>query len=297
MKKLPQRSANWVFALALTLSVLVATALLVITLSPHCQAKGAAVGSNANNPDKSRVNQQNSTDDTQIGRERLTSRVEALFELSTKTFQGASVGTGWPVTSGHVVTSNHVVSGRHEVIIINSLGEALPAWIVSRDDTTDIALLEVNDTRKLPPALPLARSRARLGANVFTIGFPHAATMGTTPKLFAGVISCVNGLRDDPTTYQTTVPIQPGNSGGPLLNMNGEVVGVVTSMLGIRDGDNGNVHMLQNSSCVRKTVCVEKLLALLPEQRRAIEVLPSRSDSLETLAERIEGSVLIVVAR
>jgi S1-C subfamily serine protease len=297
MKKLPQRSFNWVSALALTLSVLMAAALPVITFSTRCQAQGASVRYNANNPDKSRANQQNSTDDPKIERERLTSRVEALVKLSTKTLQGASVGTGWPVASGQVVTSNHVVAGRHEVIVINSLGQALPARIVSRDDTTDIVLLEVSDTGKLPPALPLARSSARLGANVFTIGFPYATTMGTTPKLFAGVISCVNGLRDDPTTYQTTVPIQPGNSGGPLLNMNGEVVGVVTSMLGIREGENGNVHMLPNSGYVRKTVCVEKLLALLPEQRPAIEVLPSHSDSLETLAERIEGSILIVVAR
>jgi S1-C subfamily serine protease len=297
MKQLPQRSANWLFILTVALSVLMAAALPVITFSPRCQAQGAPLRDHASNPDKSRANQQNSTDDTQTERARLTSKVEALVEFSTKTPQGASVGTGWPVVSGQVVTSNHVVVGRHEVIVINSLGQALPARIVSRDDTTDIALLEVSDTGKLPPALPLARSSARLGANVFTIGFPYATTMGTAPKLFAGVISCVNGLRDDPTTYQTTVPIQPGNSGGPLLNMNGEVVGVVTSMLAIRDGEDGSVHMLQNSGYVRKTVCVEKLLALLPEQKSAIAVLPSHSDSLETLAERIEGSVLIVVAR
>jgi S1-C subfamily serine protease len=196
-----------------------------------------------------------------------------------------------------VVTSNHVVSGCYELVVISRLGEELPARVALRDQVKDIALLEVRDTRKLPPALPLAKTRAKLGTSVFTIGFPRVHVMGKTPKLFTGVISSVNGLRDDPASYHTTVPIQPGNSGGPLLNMNGEVVGVVTSMLGLRDSDNGNISMLQNASCVLKIASVRKLLPLLPKLDPLIEVLPRRPASLESLAERIEGSILIVVAR
>jgi hypothetical protein len=121
--------------------------------------------------------------------------------------------------------------------------------------------------------------------------------MGRSPKLFTGVISSVNGLHDDPASYHTTVPIQPGNSGGPLLNMNGEVVGLVTSMLGLRDKEDGDIRLLQNASCALKMSTVEKLFPLLPKRAPAIEVLPRESGSLETLAERIQGSILMVVAK
>ena len=121
--------------------------------------------------------------------------------------------------------------------------------------------------------------------------------MGRSPKLFTGVISSVNGLHDDPASYNITIPVQPGNSGGPLLNMNGEVVGLVTSMLGLRDKENGDIRMLQNASCALKISSVEKLFPLLPKRDPAIEVLPRDAGSLEALAERIEGSILLVVAR
>jgi len=210
---------------------------------------------------------------------------------------GASAGTAWPISSGYVVTNNHIVSQSNKVILISAQGREIPAWAVLRDEVTDIALLEVSDPRNLPPALPLARSEARLGAAVFTIGFPRVDYMGQTPKLSSGVISGENGLRDDPRSFQTTVPIQPGNSGGPLLNMKGEVVGVVTSMLGIRDETTGNLHMLQNISCAVKIKDVTDLLTLLPEKDPRIYVLPSLSDDLEALANRTRGSVLLVISR
>jgi hypothetical protein len=71
--------------------------------------------------------------------------------------------------------------------------------------------------------------------------------------------------------------------------MNGEVVGLVTSMLGLRDKEDGNIQMLQNASCVLNIGSLEKLLPLLPKRDPAMEVLPRASGSLETLAELIEG--------
>jgi hypothetical protein len=79
--------------------------------------------------------------------------------------------------------------------------------------------------------------------------------------------------------------------------MNGEVVGLVTSMLGLRDKEHGNIQLLQNASCVLKIGAVEKLLPLLPKRAPVLEVLPKDSGSLETLAERIESSILLVIAR
>jgi S1-C subfamily serine protease len=210
---------------------------------------------------------------------------------------GASTGTAWPLASGYVVTNDHIVAENSDVILINGLGQELAAQVVLRDQASDIALLHVADSDKLPPALPLAKAPLRLGSRVFTLGFPRLDLMGSSPKLSEGVISGINGPLDDPGSYQTTVPIQPGNSGGPLLNMNGEVVGVVKSMLGVRDERQGSIYLLPNASCALKVKCVRNLLDLLPQRDPVLKILPNYSGDLETLAARIQSSVLIVVAR
>ncbi len=190
-----------------------------------------------------------------------------------------------------------MISQSNDVVLITTSGQQIRAWAVIRDEASDIALLEVSDSYKLPPALPLATSQPQLGTSVFTVGFPRIDVMGSTPKLSDGVISDVNGLDGDPGSYQTTVPIQPGNSGGPLLNMRGEVVGVVRSMLGMTDETHDRILVLKNASCARKIEFVKELSALLPRHDPVIRALPSHPDSLETLAERVQGSVLIVIAR
>jgi S1-C subfamily serine protease len=226
---------------------------------------------------------------------------ESTGELTEKHFQellaGGSTGTAWPISSGYVVTNSHVVSEGTRVILVSAQGREIPAWVVFRDQASDIVLLEVKDPRMLPPALPLAQFRSRLGASVFTIGFPRVDFMGRTPKLSVGVVSSENGLGDDPESLQTTVPIQPGNSGGPLLNMKGEVVGVVKSMLGIRNEATGDLSVLQTLSCALKIRGVQELLPLLPQKDPQINVLPNLSDDLETLAGRIKDSVLLVISK
>ncbi len=225
------------------------------------------------------------------------SSVGVRQEPSSEQWEGVSMGTAWPIASGYVVTNNHVISQSNDVVLITTSGQQIRAWAVIRDEASDIALLEVSDSYKLPPALPLATSQPQLGTSVFTVGFPRIDVMGSTPKLSDGVISDVNGLDGDPGSYQTTVPIQPGNSGGPLLNMRGEVVGVVRSMLGMTDETHDRILVLKNASCARKIEFVKELSALLPRHDPVIRALPSHPDSLETLAERVQGSVLIVIAR
>jgi S1-C subfamily serine protease len=297
LKKYLLWPSAWLFALAVVLSIMISADSLALSPSLPGQSISAGPNSVANNFAEPQRICCGFTNFAQIEAKRSTLKIKTRAEPSAKILQGASVGTGWPTLAGYVVTSNHVVAGSNDLVVISRLGEQFPAQLVLGDQVKDIAILEVSDPRKLPPALPLAKEKARLGTIVFTIGFPRVYFMGRSPKLFTGVISSVNGLYDDPASYQTTVPIQPGNSGGPLLNMNGEVVGLVTSMLGLRDKEDGNIQMLQNASCVLKIGTVEKLLPMLPKRDPAIEVLPRGSGSLEALAERVEGSILIVVAK
>jgi S1-C subfamily serine protease len=196
-----------------------------------------------------------------------------------------------------VVTNSHVVSEGDKVILVSSQGQEIPASVALRDETNDVVFLEVKDPHALPPALPLAQSQARLGVSVFTIGFPRVDFMGKAPKLSIGVISGESGLRDDPESLQTTVPIQPGHSGGPLLNMKGEVVGVVKSMLGVRDTADGSLYVLQTTSCALKIKCVQDLLYRLPQKEGRVNSLPVFSNDLEALADRIKDSVLLVISK
>ena len=297
MKKYLGRSTAWVFTLALVLSLMISADSLAVSPPPFSQRIRARPSSVANKFADPQSICCDSTNLAQIETKKSTLKIERRANPSVKILKGASVGTGWPTLTGYVVTSHHVVEDSNDVVVISRLGEELPAQLVVGDQVKDIAILEVSDTGKLPPALPLAKKKARLGTTVFTIGFPHVHFMGRSPKLFTGIISSVNGLHDNPASYQTTVPIQPGNSGGPLLNMNGEVVGLVTSMLGLRDKDDGNIQLLPNASCVLKIGSVEKLLPSLPKRDPALEVLPRDSGSLETLAERIESSILLVIAK
>ena len=212
-------------------------------------------------------------------------------------FQGASLGTAWPLASGFVVTNSHVVAGSRQIALLDQIGTKFTAWPVLRDEVNDLAFLQVDEPQKLPAALPLAEARTRLGSSVFTIGFPRIDVMGKTPKLSNGVISGLQGLRDDPCSYQTTVPIQPGNSGGPIFNLNGEVVGIVASMVGIRDDASGAISQLPNISCAIKIECLKELFPHLPAHGTDINSLPSDPGDLESIAQRVQNSVLIVVAK
>ena len=205
-----------------------------------------------------------------------------------------SVGTAWPVDSGYAVTNNHVVAGVEHVQLIDVKGSQLTASVVLRDAEHDLALLRVSESGSLPPALPLASAGQRPGSRVFTIGYPRIDIMGRTPKLSNGIISSLNGYRDDPDSYQISVPIQPGNSGGPLLNMEGAVVGVVTSMLGAY-GEMAEPQVLPNVSYAIKVEVLRSMLSQVLQQTAAAEQLPASPAPLADLAERIQGSVLIVM--
>jgi S1-C subfamily serine protease len=218
-------------------------------------------------------------------------------DTQEESVEKVSIGTAWPISSRYVVTNNHVVSESSHVVLINKDGQEISAWSVVRDEVNDIALLEVSDSHYLPPALPLSDTNIRLGAKVFTIGFPGPYIMGKLPTVSDGIISGNTGLGGNPGSYQTTVPIQLGNSGGPLLNMNGEVVGMVTSMIGIKDERDGSIHRLKNASCALKIDLIKDLLLLLPQLEPMIKSSPAHSGSLKTLSKRLNGSVLIVVAR
>jgi len=205
------------------------------------------------------------------------------------------MGTGWVCESGLVVTNHHVVAGGSDFVIAFSRERAVPATLVASDAANDLALLRVDDS-PVPAGLPFAGQPAVLGQRVFTIGFPHADILGIEPKVTDGTVSSVTGMQDDPRTLQVSVPVQPGNSGGPLLNLRGEVVGVVTSKLNAIEVFRYTGDVPQNVNFAVKAEYVRSLLVATGLMRHA-SVVPAAEDDLQEVVRRVRGSVVIVLVR
>jgi S1-C subfamily serine protease len=139
-------------------------------------------------------------------------------------------GTGFAVSDdGMLVTNEHVVAGCRAVSV--RLGKRqLSGSVVATDRVSDLALVQLQE--RTPAFATLRRSPAiRVGEQIVTYGFPLSGSLATEGNLTVGYISALRGLRDDDKTIQITAPVQPGNSGGPLMDQGGHVVGVVAAKL------------------------------------------------------------------
>lgn len=156
----------------------------------------------------------------------------------------AASGSGFFLDAeGEVVTNNHVVEGATEVRVALNDGSERPARVVGRDPATDVALLMV-DAPRVPPPLVLGSSgTVQVGQMAVVIGSPF----GLTQSLSAGYISARGRMLKSGDEYgteiddvlQTDAAVNPGNSGGPLLNAQGEVIGVTTAIFSTSRGFEG----------------------------------------------------------
>jgi S1-C subfamily serine protease len=138
-------------------------------------------------------------------------------------------GSGFFITDdGYLISNYHVVKDATKVRLVTSAG-TVGAKVVQVDEANDLALLKA--VGKFSP-LPIAASRsAHLGGTVATIGFPDPSLQGFSPKLAKGEIASLSGAGDDPRYFQISVPVQPGNSGGALVDEHGNVIGIVSAKL------------------------------------------------------------------
>lgn len=138
-------------------------------------------------------------------------------------------GTGFMVSgSGYIATSYHVIRDADSVYIQNERFGILKAIVVRTDQVNDVAILKIDDPAFTPSGqLPFVITSAQsdLGAGVFTLGFPREEIV-----YGEGTISAATGYKQNVTAYQIAVPVNPGNSGGPLVNQTGEVVGMISGI-------------------------------------------------------------------
>jgi len=194
---------------------------------------------------------------------------------------GAS-GTGFLLSrSGLLATNWHVVADAKNYSV------AFPGWngtasaeVVVKDVVNDLAILRVTDSTKLAttcPELPfqLASSNGvKLGERVSTIGYPLTPMLGSNPKFSEGVVSSKSGWQDDPRSLQISAQVQPGSSGSPLFDSDGNIIGIVVATL-----DAAKVYQLasaipQNVNYAIKADYLLSLVAMLPGDSLASRTTP-----------------------
>lgn len=147
----------------------------------------------------------------------------------------SSLGTGFAISNTKIMTCYHVVKDAKQILIkgINGyFGVNYSAKVVYSNEQLDIAILEFENNvilgiTSLPYKLKLTPTE--VGTDIFVLGYPLQNTMGEEIKLTTGIVSSNSGFKNDTTLFQVSAPIQPGNSGGPLFDYKGNVIGLVTA--------------------------------------------------------------------
>ena len=138
-------------------------------------------------------------------------------------------GTGFYVSDkGHVLTNNHVIDGCSDITVTHVGSPSIKARLVARDATNDLAVLSTDVAQLIVPPLSM---RARIGESVYAYGYPLNGILATNGNFTIGNVTASEGLGDDSRELQISAPVQPGNSGGPLVDQYGNVVGVIVSKL------------------------------------------------------------------
>ncbi|MBD1384502.1 trypsin-like peptidase domain-containing protein [Mucilaginibacter rigui] len=135
-------------------------------------------------------------------------------------------GTGFALTgNGYIVTNYHVVNGADSVYVQNATGESFRTKVVYTEPQYDVAVLEINDPAfKNLGTVPYTFKKAKsdLGEVVYTLGYP-----GDDIKFGPGALTAATGFKGDTTEYEVFIPVNPGNSGGFLMDDKGNVIGVI----------------------------------------------------------------------
>ena len=206
--------------------------------------------------------------------------------------RSSALGSGFVISAdGYIVTNNHVIDKADEIVIEFFDGKELVAELVGRDPKTDIAVLKVEATEPLPFVGFGDSDIARVGDWVMAIGNP----LGQGFSVSAGIISARNRtLRSGPYDdfIQTDAAINRGNSGGPLFNMDGEVIGVNTAIISPNGGSIG-LGFSMSSRVVGRVV---NQLKEYGETRRGwlgVQIQDIDSDMAEALGlEKVSGALV-----
>ena len=216
-------------------------------------------------------------------------------------------GTGFFISNDIIVTNYHVVA-EFKILTATMGDKKIPVTLVMKDPVNDLALLKIQVTSSLPAdkmatgqiqGIPLSIGDVRNirdGEGVFTIGYPLSSDLGQRSRISEGIINSSVGMHDDPRMIQISVPIQPGNSGGPLFNKHGEVIGIVTSTI-------NNAYLIINKNAFSQNVnfavkinYLNNLISLLPDNISLPKSASSGDLDASKIMEQSKSSVVLIEA-
>jgi S1-C subfamily serine protease len=197
-----------------------------------------------------------------------------------------STGTGFLVSSDGLVATNwHVVEGAGDINVQFPWQQSpVVARVAIKDPANDLAILRIAEAdtaaspcSSLPYELKKASS-ATLGGKISTIGYPLEGILGAGPKYTEGSISALSGLKDDVRTLQISAAIQPGNSGSPLIDEAGDVIGIIVSTLSPAFQYKMTETLPQNINFAIKAEYLLNLMEMLPQRPKiAVSKQPGAS--------------------
>jgi len=213
------------------------------------------------------------------------------------------IGTGFLINNkGYIVTNRHVVEDVDSVSVYSPVLNK--KFLVSgfvKDIAHDLAILKIVDStftdstfRKINYRIAL-QDEIKMGQQVFTLGFPLTTFLGTTSRLSDGMISSKVGVDDNPGMYQVSIPLQPGNSGGPMFNMRGNLAGIVVSKLDAPSILFETGILSQNINFAVKADYLKALLDSvgIPQPQSVID--PAEDLKMESLVEQLNDFIVMIV--
>ncbi len=212
--------------------------------------------------------------------------------------QRVATGTGFFISEdGYFLTCFHVIVGSGAVRLRNLKGETIEARVVATDRVNDLAILKAEGRFRPLPVAP--SGEVRRGAAIVTMGFPNVSLQGIEPKVTDGIVNSFSGANNDPRVFQVSAPIQTGNSGGPLVNMEGNVIGIVASKLDAQAIARQTGDIPQNVNYAIKSQYLLELVEQLAAKGTPINlVAPQRGEKARVadVVPALEDAIALVIA-
>jgi len=184
---------------------------------------------------------------------------------------------------GLIATNHHVIEGATDIEVSFNYGREIKKYkasLIKSDELNDLSIIKIDDFEfeefnNIP--YNFKTDLSRVGEDIFTLGYPLTSILGEEIKLTDGRISSKTGFQGDIRLYQTTAPMQPGNSGGPLFDFRGNLIGINSSVV--------KKEIAENVSYSIKSVYLKNLIDVLPFK---VELPDDKSLTRKNIAEQVE---------
>lgn len=216
---------------------------------------------------------------------------EKLIKENSYTYSGN--GSGFFIDkSGFIATNFHVIEGAKEIeveVISNNKVVNYSAELIKADKIIDLAIIKINDPKFMAmDEIPynFLMDLKPIGSSIFTLGYPYGDVLSSDIKFSNGTISSNMGIEDEISRFQISAPIQPGNSGGPVLDSEGNLIGVIVERL------NKDLYNSENVNFAIKIPYLKNLIDVLPEKIKLPSSIELAGKSLNEQIEQLKNYVV-----